>query len=117
MNDPSDKTENGCVTPKTKKSVTTHLRFLHRALCLDLVRFQKNLPADTEALTEDFERYARVIMLLIRAMDMLIQREQSLLDDLPGDQKSKEDIIAELERAFDRINAATPASGNFEQPQ
>lgn len=63
------------------------------------------MPSDAEALTEAFERYARVIMLLVKSMDMLTQRENKLLANATSNQKPKEDIIEELERAFNRILA------------
>ena len=54
------------------------MKELNNALINDLVRFEAHLPSDAEALTEAFERYARVIMLLVRSMDMLTQRESKL---------------------------------------
>lgn len=93
------------VKPLPETSIGNSLKELHNALINDLVRFEAHLPSDAEALTEAFERYARVIMLLVRSMDMLTQRENKLLANATSNQKPKEDIIEELERAFNRILA------------
>ena len=95
---------------KNKKSINSNLRHLHQSLSKDLLSFEQRLPNDAEELTEAFERYARVIMLLIRSMDLLMTREDSLLTDINSEAKTKEDTISELERIFDRINAEKEAS-------
>lgn len=86
-------------------SIGNSLKELHNALINDLVRFEVHLPSDAEALTEAFDRFARVIMLLIRFMDMLTQRESKPFANAKSNQKPKEDIIEELERASNRIIA------------
>ena len=91
--------------PLPETSIGNSLKELHNALINDLVRFEAHLPSDAEALTEAFERYARVIMLLVRSRDMLTQRESKLFANASSNQKPKEDIIEELERAFNRIIA------------
>ncbi len=93
------------MTKKNKITPNSNLWHLHQSLTKDLLKFEKQLPNDAEDLTEAFERYAKVIMLLIRSMDLLMLREENLLTDITSDQKPKEDVIEELERVFDRINA------------
>jgi len=96
------------VSGKNTPYQDSDLQNLSNALAADLVRFEKNLPKDAENLTEDFERYARVISLLICSMNLLVQREEKLRSKGSKITKPRQDILAELEHTFNRILAESP---------
>lgn len=80
------------------------LRQLHNDLFATLVRFQQNLPSEAEDITEGVERHARVIALMIKTMNTILEREENFQAEAT-EAKSREDIIKELEHIFSSILA------------
>lgn len=77
---------------------------LHDALLEMLLRFEQNLPRDSEDITEDVERHVRVIALMIKTMNMMSEREENFKNNT-AEAKPREDIIKELEHIFTSILA------------
>ena len=83
------------------------LQQLHEALAEDLIQLEASLPQNAEDMSEALERYVRVINILIRSMNILGAREDSLAAKTDNDKKSKKEIIKELEHSLDRLIAET----------
>ena len=79
------------------------LQQLHEALAEDLIRLEARLPHDAEDMPEALERYVKVINILIRSMNILVAREESLASQADDKKKSKKEIIKELEHSLDRL--------------
>lgn len=75
---------------------------LHDDLLATMLRFQKALPRDTQGITEEVERHARVISLMIRTMNVICEREESF-KTATNEVRSREDIIKEIEYIFNSI--------------
>lgn len=78
---------------------------LQNSLTDDLVKLEASLPEDADNMTEALERYSQVLGVLIRSMNLLIHREETLKTKSGQKKKTKKEIIAELDTALDRLLA------------
>ncbi|MCY4504590.1 MAG: hypothetical protein OXB87_01300 [Hyphomicrobiales bacterium] len=83
------------------------LRDMHAALSEDLVRLEAQLPEDIAGLSDGFERYAQIISLLVRSMEILMRQDDKLQQQMVDAQASNQrrDLVEEIERALDRLAA------------
>ncbi len=93
------------------------LQQLHEALAEDLIQLEASLPQNAEDMSEALERYVRVINILIRSMNILGAREDSLAAKTDNDKKSKKEIIKELEHSLDRLIAETKKKRVSRKPE
>ncbi len=89
---------------KAQERRQDRLRQLHDDLLATMLRFQQDLPRDTQGITEEVERHARVISLMIRTMNMICEREESF-KTATNEVRSREDIVKEIEHIFNSILA------------
>ncbi|MGC6471944.1 MAG: hypothetical protein ACON4W_03595 [Parvibaculales bacterium] len=80
---------------------------LQGSLTDDLVKLEASLPDDADDMTEAVERYSKVLSVLIRSMNLLIQREETLKTKSGQKKKTKKEIIIELDAALDRLLAGS----------
>ncbi|MGI9392601.1 MAG: hypothetical protein ACR2N8_03590 [Parvibaculales bacterium] len=92
--------------PKIQAQNTSHaLGKTHARLAQNLLDFEAQIPKDINQLTEEFERYAKTIEHMIRAMEILMRRDDKIKEQGVKDEteKNKHDLLGEIERALDRI--------------
>ena len=89
----------------TPRATNRTLRDMHAALSEDLVRLEAQLPENIEGLSDGFERYAQIISLLVRSMEILMRQDDKLQQQMANAQASSQrrDLVEEIERALDRL--------------
>lgn len=97
--------------PSQPRATNRTLRDMHAALSEDLVRLEAQLPEDIAGLSEGFERYAQIISLLVRSMEILMRQDAKLQQQMVTAQASSQrrDLVEEIERALDRLAAGLAA--------
>ncbi len=80
------------------------LRAVHSGLLQEMENIQKNLPGDVEDISEAFERYARIVSLLVRSLDTMLklenQKQESQTDSGP---QTRRDLISDIEQKLARL--------------
>lgn len=87
------------------------LKRAESALLADLEQLQAVLPADPEAVSEAFERSARVLALLARTLDVMgrQQQRQEQKKTASGDPQERQALIADIEQKLARLAQADAA--------
>lgn len=99
------------------------LQDLRMNLRAELAQFEANLPAEIQDISEEHERYARVVMLMLRSLDMLIKSEHvnkktnDTNIDKTEEVRATRDIVVEIERRLDRIASTRQANDISEDTQ
>lgn len=89
---------------------------LRTNLRAELTEFEARLPSDVQDISEEHERYARVVMLMVRSLDMLLkferttQKENATTKDKEKEVKATRDIFAEIECRLARLTSARQAT-------
>ncbi|MBE8191073.1 MAG: hypothetical protein HAW65_05310 [Alphaproteobacteria bacterium] len=81
------------------------LQAVHDALLEEMETIQKNLPADVEDISEAFERYARVVALLVRSLEALLRlnKQQQTEQDKSGGKHAAQDLLTDIEHRLAQI--------------
>jgi hypothetical protein len=95
----------------TQDTLSPQLARQHEALVRELDHIRGQLPDNAEDMSEAFERYARTLAVLVRALESALRIENRALnkEDKESNKQSHGDIITEIEHRLARIARANTA--------
>ena len=96
------------------RSTHSKLQHLHDALVADLENFRDRLPADVDEISEAYERYVRIIALLIQTLEKLlrIDAQNKINNRSLNDVQTRRDIISQIEHRLAQGTKNERSKGN-----
>jgi|LXNH01.1.fsa_nt_gb hypothetical protein len=81
------------------------IRLLHTLLLTDLENFRRKLPENVDEISEAYERYVRIIALLIQTLEKLlrIETQDKLNNRTANDAKTRREILSKIERRLAHV--------------
>lgn len=100
----------------TKANTQPNLAHVQDALLVEMSAMQARLPSDIENVSEAFERYARIIALLVRSLDVLSRLERLNQKELKetGDPQTRHALISDIEQKLGRLAQQVDAPASAE---
>lgn len=83
----------------------TRLVDVHHKLLVEMTALHARLPSDVENVSEAFERYARIVALMVRSLDVLTRLEQRQNDKTKEqiDPQARNALIRDIEQKLARL--------------
>ncbi len=83
----------------------TRLVDVHHKLLVEMTTLHARLPSDVENVSEAFERYARIVALMVRSLDVLTRLEQRQNDKAEKqiDPQARNALIRDIEQKLARL--------------
>ncbi len=92
------------------------LQLMQETLLADIENMQARLPANVEDVSEAFERYARIINMLARALNVMSQLQQQTDKNWTekADPQNRQALVADIEQKLARLaqSESSPASSD-----
>jgi len=81
------------------------LNRVHCGLLDEIESAQRNLPSDVECVSEAFERHARIISLLVRALESMtrLEKQKHQEQSKQSDPQARFALLADIEKRFAKL--------------
>lgn len=81
------------------------IRLLHASLLTDLENFRNKLPENVDEISEAYERYIRIIALLIQTLEKLlrIETQDTINNRSVNDAQTRREIISKIEHRLAQV--------------
>ena len=81
------------------------IRLLHASLLTDLENFRNKLPENVDEISEAYERYVRIIALLIQILEKLlrIETQDTINNRSVNDAQTRREIISKIEHRLAQV--------------
>lgn len=97
----------------------TRLLRVHQSLLEEMAALHARLPDDVENVSEAFERYARIVSLMVRSLDVLTRLEHRQKENLKdhSDPQARRAIIRDIEQKLAGLAQQDAASAPAERTE
>lgn len=86
-------------------STASKLQMVHDALLEEMAHIQAKLPDDVEDISESFERYTRIVALLVRSLEALLRlnKQQQQTNESMDGGISTEELLTNIEQRLAQV--------------